>query len=220
MLKKFMMLASWSLSVLPIYECIIMYGQYSLALGYNVIHSHLENVLAHFECKWYTKKSVPAKVCVECCEEWSCLHQVHPKECFVAIHFGEFCCSCENMGYLLKGWCLVVFMDDGFIQVLWVETYPQLAVCLLRVCEKADPWCGLSLFHDDFLDVPSLSALSQSPPCTQWEISIFCVVLEGLYGLFWCCTLLTCHLCCQSFWGTMLEESLVLLMDVRSRLHL
>ena len=55
--------------ILPIYEHIIMYGQYSWALGYNVIHSHLENVLAHFESKWYTEKSVPAKVCVECREE-------------------------------------------------------------------------------------------------------------------------------------------------------
>ena len=40
------------------------------------------------------------------------------KECFFAIHFGEFCCSCENMGYLLEGWCLVILMDDGIVQVL------------------------------------------------------------------------------------------------------
>ena len=54
--------------ILPIYEHVV-YGQYSWVLGYNVIHSHLENVLAHFKSKWYMEKLVPAKVCVECCEE-------------------------------------------------------------------------------------------------------------------------------------------------------
>ena len=99
----------------------------------------------------YMEKSLPAKVCVEFCEEWSCLCQVHSKESLVAVHFGEFGCSCEYMGYLLKGWCLVVLTDDGFVQVLWVEAYPQLAICLLGACERADPWCGLSLFGDDSL---------------------------------------------------------------------
>ena len=55
------------------------------------------------------------------------------------------------MGYLLKGWCLVILTDDGFVQVLWVEVYPQLAICLLGVCERTDPRCGLSLFRDDSL---------------------------------------------------------------------
>ena len=40
-----MMLASWSLVILPIDEHIVMYGQYSWALGYNVINSHLERYL-------------------------------------------------------------------------------------------------------------------------------------------------------------------------------
>ena len=73
------------------------------------------------------------------------------KNALLPSTFGEFCCYCENMGYLLKGWCIVVITDDGFIQVLWVEAYPQLAICLLGVCERADPWCGLSLFCDDSL---------------------------------------------------------------------
>ena len=55
------------------------------------------------------------------------------------------------MGYLLKGWCIVVLMDDGCIQVLWVKANPQLAICLPGVCEGADPRCGLSLFGDDSL---------------------------------------------------------------------
>ena len=55
--------------ILPIDEHIIVYGKYSWALGYDVIHSHLKDILAHFESKWYTKKSVPAEVCVECHEE-------------------------------------------------------------------------------------------------------------------------------------------------------
>ena len=90
-------------------------------------------------------------MCVKCCEEWSCLCQVHSKECFVAIHFGEFGHSSEYMGYLLEGWCLVILMDNGFVPVLWVKANPQLTVCLLGVCERADPWCGLSLFGDDSL---------------------------------------------------------------------
>ena len=55
------------------------------------------------------------------------------------------------MGYLLKGWCFVVLTDDCLVQVLGVEAYPQLAVCLLGVRQAADPWCGLSLFGDDSL---------------------------------------------------------------------
>ena len=39
--------------ILPIDEYIVMYGQYSRSLCYNVIHSHLKDVLAHFESKWY-----------------------------------------------------------------------------------------------------------------------------------------------------------------------
>ena len=33
------------LIIFSIYEHIIMYGQYSRALGYNVIHPHLEDIL-------------------------------------------------------------------------------------------------------------------------------------------------------------------------------
>ena len=73
--------------ILSIDEYIIMYGQYSWALGYDVIHSHLKDILAHFESKWYIKK------CVECCEEWSCLCQVHSEEGLVAIHLRIFGCS-------------------------------------------------------------------------------------------------------------------------------
>ena len=139
------------LVILPIDEHIIVYGQYSWALGYNVIHSHLKDILAHFESKWYMKNSVHAEVCVECCEEWSFLCQMHSKESLIVFHLGQFGCSCEYVGYLLKGWSIVVLMDDGFVQVLWVKAYPQPAISLLGVCERADPWCGLSLFGDDSL---------------------------------------------------------------------
>ena len=55
------------------------------------------------------------------------------------------------MGYLLEGWCFVVLMYDGLVEVLGVKAYPQLAVSLLGVSKAADPWCGLSLFGDDSL---------------------------------------------------------------------
>ena len=58
---------------------------------------------------------------------------MHPKEDLVAIHLGKTCGSCEDMVYLLKSWSLVVLMDDGFVQVLWIKAYPQLAICLLGV---------------------------------------------------------------------------------------
>ena len=38
-----------------------------------------------------------------------------PKNDFVAIDFGEFGGSCENMCYLFKGWSFVILMDYGFI---------------------------------------------------------------------------------------------------------
>ena len=55
------------------------------------------------------------------------------------------------MGYLLEGWCFVVLTYDGLVKVLGVKAYSQLAICLLWLCQAADPWCGLSLFGDDSL---------------------------------------------------------------------
>ena len=55
------------------------------------------------------------------------------------------------MGYLLKGWSLVVLTYDGLVKVLGVKAYSQLAVCLLWVRQTADPQCGLCLFGDDSL---------------------------------------------------------------------
>ena len=76
---------------------------------------------------------------------------MHPKEGFVTIHLGEPGGSCEDMGYLLKGWGLVVLTDDCLVQVLGVKADPQLAICLFGVCQAADPWCGLSLLGHDSL---------------------------------------------------------------------
>ena len=76
---------------------------------------------------------------------------MHPKEGLVAIHLGELGGSCEDVSYLLEGWCFVVLTDDCLVQVLGVEAYPQLAICLIGVCQAADPWCGLSLLGDDSL---------------------------------------------------------------------
>ena len=55
------------------------------------------------------------------------------------------------MSYLLKGWGLVILADDGFIQVLGVKAYSQLAIGLLGICQAPDPWGGLSLLGDDSL---------------------------------------------------------------------
>ena len=150
-LNKFMMLASWSLSSFP-------YMNTLSCMANTPGHCATVSSILIWKMSWLilspngTCRNLYLPRCVlNVMRSDSCLRQVHPKECFVAVHFGEFCCSCENMGYLLKGWCLVVLMDDGFIQVLWVEAYPQLAICLLGVCERADPWCGLSLFGDDSL---------------------------------------------------------------------
>ena len=35
--------------ILSVDEHVVMYGQYSGALGYDVIHPHLEDILGHFQ---------------------------------------------------------------------------------------------------------------------------------------------------------------------------
>ena len=40
--------------ILSVDEHVVMYGQYSRALGHNVIHPHLEDILGHFQSKGNT----------------------------------------------------------------------------------------------------------------------------------------------------------------------
>ena len=77
--------------------------------------------------------------------------KMDPKEGLVTIYLGESGGSCEDMGDLLKGWSLVLLMDDDFVQVLGIKAYPQLAICLFGVHQADDPWGGLSLLGDDSL---------------------------------------------------------------------
>ena len=153
--------------ILPIDEHIVMYDQYSWALGYmmsSILIWKISWIVLSPNGTWrnlYLLRCVLNVVRSEAC---SC--QVHSKESFVAVHLGKFGHSCDYMAYLLKGWSLVILMDDGFVQVLWVEAHPQLAVCFLGVCERADPWWGLSLFGDDSLMHHLSQLLFWSPPCT------------------------------------------------------
>ena len=50
-----------------------------------------------------------------------------------------------RVGALWFSWMIALFRSLG------VKAYSQLAVCLLWVCQAADPWCGLSLLGDDSL---------------------------------------------------------------------
>ena len=181
--------------ILPIYEYVIMYGQYSSALCYNVIHPHLEYVLAHLECKWYSEESVLTKVCVEHCKEWSCFCQVHTKECFVAIHLGKFCSSCEDMCNLPQGLELYGF------HIWWpcsgLSGRDKFSACHWPFWGMSVSWpmvWALSALQW-FPIKPSLQALFRSHPCTRLGLCIFHVELAWLSGRSWCHTCLTCLLC-------------------------
>ena len=53
------------LTVLPIYEDVIIDREYSWALSDYVIHPHLQDILTHFKSEWDSKKVVPTKMGVE-----------------------------------------------------------------------------------------------------------------------------------------------------------
>ena len=140
------------LVIFSIDEHIIVDGQYSRALGHDVIHPHLEDILWHFLSLKGTHRNqyLPRWVLNIIRSEASSVGCI-PTECLVAVHFGESGGSCEGMGYLLEGWSLVVLTVDGFVQVLGVKAYPQHAICLFGVHQAADPRGGLSLLGDDSL---------------------------------------------------------------------
>ena len=48
---------------------------------------------------------------------------MHTEEGLVAVYLGEPGGSCENVCYLLEGWCFVVLMNDGLVEVLGVKAY-------------------------------------------------------------------------------------------------
>ena len=193
--------------ILPIYEHIIVYGQYSWALGYNVIHSHLENVLAHFESKWYTEKSVPAEVCVECSwgvklplsgafQRMPCCHTLWRIWLLLWVHglspWGLVPCDSHGWWLLFKSFRLRHILNLPF--------------AFLGYMRRADPWCGLSLFGDDslmyhlsqlFLDLLLVLDGNFLSSVLYWKDCKVC--FDVVFSQHVTCT--------QSCWGTTLVRS-------------
>ena len=49
--------------------------------------------------------------------------------------------------------CLVMLSYDCFVEILRIETNPQLTIGFFRVCQQADPWCRFHLFrYNSLLD--------------------------------------------------------------------
>ena len=153
-------------------------------------------------------------MCVECCQWWCFLCKVHPEESFVAIYFGEFGGSCEDVCDLLKGWSFVMALE------WWLYLGPSgqeiFLTChlLFWVMSMNWPMVLVQSVSQWFPVEPSHQALFRPYSCILWNFYVFCVELVGLSGLFWCCILLTCHQCSQSCWGNKAWRSLVLLIDV------
>ena len=178
MLKKFYDVGIMIIVILFINEHIIMYGQYSWA-GLQCYPSSSGRYLGSF---WVKKEHIEIGISWGgCWTLWGVrLPLSHASwRKLVAIHLGKSCGSCEDMGYLLEGWSLEILMDDGFVQVFWVEAYPPFHLPSWGRL-KSWPMVWAQSVWWWLPAKPSLPTPFWFLLCTQWELSIFHVVQEGL----------------------------------------
>ena len=158
--------------ILSIDEHIVMYGQYSGALGHNVIHPHLEDILGTFSV-WREH----VRICTFRDGYWTLSGVMLPR---LGASQRRPCCR-----WPLKTWWLpwehglsprglVLCGSHGWWPCLGPWGQGKSSACHLPSLDTLGCWpmvWAQSVWRWSS-DGPSLLTPSQSPPCTRWAPSV------------------------------------------------
>ena len=108
--------------------------------------------------------------CHDVCEKWSGKKTSCPgdaPEAILSIQITEACSTIEPMGNLLEGGSLVVFTNNGLVQVLWIEADKKGTIRLVGISDGRHPFSrqGDRCYHPLSDHVVSI--------CSQYSMGTF-----------------------------------------------
>ena len=82
---------------------------------------------------------VPAMMCVESSKVRRLLIEMDVPEAVLSIQLTEVCNTIEAMRYLFKGGSLVVLLNNGLVQVLWIKADMKGTIRLAGIGKRRHP---------------------------------------------------------------------------------